>query len=313
MSTKYTFLLPAYKPDFFKEALDSILGQTYKDFNLIILDDCSPYDLKSIVEEYKDSRITFHRNEENMGGKNLVSCWNKLLSYAEGEYIILASDDDVYELNFLEEMDKLAQKYPEVDLLRARVRRIDDKGKIFAEDALYKEHGDCIDYIYQKHFNNGITCMACFVFKTEALKSEGGFEYLPVAWHSDDASSLKVCKNGIANSSQILFNFRTSSVNISGRKITSKDALEKAKATLLYDSFFHKFINEIKSVKNPLKPIQQSKLNFAQKDHDDFCYTMSRTYATLCNIKDFWELNKHVPPKMRLKFVLYYFKMKLFY
>lgn len=313
MSTKYTFLLPAYKPDFFKEALDSILGQTYKDFNLIILDDCSPYDLKSIVDEYKDSRITFHRNEENMGGKNLVSCWNKLLSYAEGEYIILASDDDVYELNFLEEMDKLAQKYPEVDLLRARVRRIDDKGEIFAEDALYKEHGDCIDYIYQKHFNNGITCMACFVFKTEALKLEGGFEYLPVAWHSDDASSLKVCKNGIANSSQILFNFRTSSVNISGRKITSKDALEKAKATLLYDSFFHKFINEIKSVKGPLKPIQQSKLNFAQKDHDDFCYTMSRTYATLCNIKDFWELNKYVPQKMRLKFVLYYFKMKLFY
>lgn len=313
MNTKYTFLLPAYKPDFFKEALDSILGQTYKDFDLIILDDCSPYDLKSIVDEYKDSRITFHRNEENMGGKNLVSCWNKLLSYAEGEYIILASDDDVYELNFLEEMDKLAQKYPEVDLLRARVRRIDDKGEIFAEDALYKEHGDCIDYIYQKHFNNGITCMACFVFKTEALKSEGGFEYLPVAWHSDDASSLKVCKNGIANSSQILFNFRTSSVNISGRKITSKDALEKAKATLLYDSFFHKFINEIKSEKSPLKPIQERKINFALKHHDDFSYTMSRTYATLCNIKDFWELNKYVPQRMRLKFMLYYFKMKLFY
>ena len=313
MNTKYTFLLPAYKPDFFKEALDSILGQTYKDFNLIILDDCSPYDLKSIVDEYKDSRITFHRNEENMGGKNLVSCWNKLLSYAEGEYIILASDDDVYELNFLEEMDKLAQKYPEVDLLRARVRRIDDKGEIFAEDALYKEHGDCIDYIYQKHFNNGITCMACFVFKTEALKSEGGFEYLPVAWHSDDASSLKVCKNGIANSSQILFNFRTSSVNISGRKITSKDALEKAKATLLYDYFFHKFINEIKSEKSPLKPIQERKINFALKHHDDFSYTMSRTYATLCNIKDFWELNKYVPQRMRLKFMLYYFKMKLFY
>lgn len=313
MNTKYTFLLPAYKPDFFKEALDSILGQTYKDFDLIILDDCSPYDLKSIVDEYKDSRITYYRNEENMGGKNLVSCWNKLLSYAEGEYIILASDDDVYELNFLEEMDKLAQKYPEVDLLRARVRRIDDKGEIFAEDALYKEHGDCIDYIYQKHFNNGITCMACFVFKTETLKSEGGFEYLPVAWHSDDASSLKVCKNGIANSSQILFNFRTSSVNISGRKITSKDALEKAKATLLYDSFFHKFINEIKSEKSPLKPIQERKINFALKHHDDFSYTMSRTYATLCNLKDFWELNKYVPQRMRLKFMLYYFKMKLFY
>lgn len=52
MTQKYNFLLPAYKPDFFKEALDSILGQTYRDFKLIIWDDCSPYDLKSIVDEY---------------------------------------------------------------------------------------------------------------------------------------------------------------------------------------------------------------------------------------------------------------------
>ena len=68
---KYNFLLPAYKPDFFKEALDSILGQTYRDFKLIILDDCSPYDLKSIVDEYDDDRITYYRNEENMGAKAL--------------------------------------------------------------------------------------------------------------------------------------------------------------------------------------------------------------------------------------------------
>lgn len=73
-TNKYTFLLPAYKIEFFQEALKSILNQTYKDFQLIIQDDCSPYDLKSIVDLYKsDKRIYYYRNEENIGGKNRVT------------------------------------------------------------------------------------------------------------------------------------------------------------------------------------------------------------------------------------------------
>ena len=45
---KYTFLLPAYKPDFLEVALRSIKSQTLKDFNVLVSDDCSPHDLKSI-------------------------------------------------------------------------------------------------------------------------------------------------------------------------------------------------------------------------------------------------------------------------
>ena len=49
MNMKYSFVLPAYKARFFKEALDSILNQTYNDFELIIVNDASPEDLDSIV------------------------------------------------------------------------------------------------------------------------------------------------------------------------------------------------------------------------------------------------------------------------
>ena len=51
---KYSFVLPAYKARFFREALDSILAQTYKDFELIIVNDASPEDLDSIVKSYDD-------------------------------------------------------------------------------------------------------------------------------------------------------------------------------------------------------------------------------------------------------------------
>ena len=49
---KYTFLLPAFKGRFLDEMLRSIQGQTYRDFKVIISDDCSPEDLRSICEPY---------------------------------------------------------------------------------------------------------------------------------------------------------------------------------------------------------------------------------------------------------------------
>ena len=128
---KYSFVLPAYKARFFREAIDSILAQTYKDFELIIVNDASPEDLDSIVNSYNDSRIRYYVNEQNIGGKDLVSQWNHCLEYAKGEYIILASDDDVYFPQYIEKMVALVQKYPEVNVFRPRVQRIDEKGEIF--------------------------------------------------------------------------------------------------------------------------------------------------------------------------------------
>ena len=104
---KYSFVLPAYKAKYLTEALDSIVNQTYTDFELIIVNDASPEDIDSIVGSYNDKRIQYYKNLENMGGKDLVAQWNYSISYAKGEYLILASDDDIYSLEYLEKMDKI--------------------------------------------------------------------------------------------------------------------------------------------------------------------------------------------------------------
>ena len=58
--------MPAYKAAFIREAIESILGQTYTDFELIIVDDASPEGLEAIVSEYNDPRLTYHKNEQNI-------------------------------------------------------------------------------------------------------------------------------------------------------------------------------------------------------------------------------------------------------
>lgn len=99
---KYTFLLPSYKARFFEEALLSIKNQTYTDFKVIVSDDCSPEDLKSIYDMVcaDDPRFIYRRNEENMGSKSLVSHWNLLVDMCDTEWLIMAGDDDVYDAKF---------------------------------------------------------------------------------------------------------------------------------------------------------------------------------------------------------------------
>jgi glycosyltransferase involved in cell wall biosynthesis len=60
---KFSVTVPAYKAQFLAECIDSILAQTYKNFELIIVNDASPQDLDSIVSKYDDPRIRYYRTK----------------------------------------------------------------------------------------------------------------------------------------------------------------------------------------------------------------------------------------------------------
>lgn len=243
--TKYTFLLPAYKPDFFEEALRSIKKQTYSDFKVLVSDDCSPHDLKSIFDKVcgDDERFAYRRNEENMGSKSLVSHWNLLVNMCDTEYLILASDDDVYEPTFLEEVDKLARKYPEVDLIRARVKKIEDD-KILEEDSLREELEQQFIFLLNTYKLKQIQCIANYMFKTKSLKDIGGFVSLPLAWGSDEATIVSLSKQGIAITGNVLFSFRWSGENLS-TNLNPNILKTKIIARKLQFEFYKKYFSKL--------------------------------------------------------------------
>ena len=211
---RFSFVLPAYKSEYLQVAIDSILQQTYIDFELIIVDDASPYHLESIVNQYNDNRIVFHRNENNIGGKNLVSNWNKCIKYAKGEYVILASDDDIYSPFFLQQVDERIKDYPDVDIIRSRVNRIDSDGIITDIEQIYKPFMPFSEFVF--YWSKGIiNCIANYAFKRTALLEAGGFVDMPCAWYSDDITIVNMSFNGIATTDDALFYFRTSDKSIS--------------------------------------------------------------------------------------------------
>ena len=64
--------MPAYKSQFLHKAIESILNQTYRHFELIVVDDKSPDNLKEIVDDFTDDRIVYKSNSKNIGGKDLI-------------------------------------------------------------------------------------------------------------------------------------------------------------------------------------------------------------------------------------------------
>lgn len=222
---KVSFILPAYKARFLREAIASILAQTYRDFELIVVDDCSPQGLKAIVDEFDDPRLTYHCNETNIGGKDLVAAWNKALSYAKGEWVVCASDDDVYLPDFVSELMTLSGKYPEVDVLHCRIAYIDESGRVTREGGVRAEYETGMEMFYHGCIRHEDQRISDFMIRRSRLVGVGGYAQCPRAWCSD---FMTVCEaayeNGAVCSSRILFEWRSSAENISS---VSSDAEEK--------------------------------------------------------------------------------------
>lgn len=72
--------VPAFKTVFLKEAITSLLRQTYTNIEVVIVNDCSPYPVRDIVEQFGDSRIRYFENEKNVGKNDPqtigIGVWN---------------------------------------------------------------------------------------------------------------------------------------------------------------------------------------------------------------------------------------------
>jgi glycosyltransferase EpsE len=109
------------------KAIDSILNQTYKDFQFIICDDASTDNSFNIIKEYvhKDNRILLLKNEVNLG---LAATLNRCLDFAKGDYIARMDDDDFSLPNRFEKQIEFLETNPDCTILGGGVKLYDEQG-----------------------------------------------------------------------------------------------------------------------------------------------------------------------------------------
>lgn len=132
MKPKVSVLMSAYNNrDYIKAALDSILNQTFTNFELIIIDDCSTDGTREIIREYEktDKRIVAIYKRKNCGQPGFVRNLIHGVDIARGKYIARMDGDDVSGLTRFEKQIKILDTRPEIFLIASSARIIDEKEK----------------------------------------------------------------------------------------------------------------------------------------------------------------------------------------
>lgn len=238
----FSILIPAYKSTFLKECIESILSQSFSDFEIIIVDDDSPERLYDIVSGFSDERIKYYKNKENCGAVNVIHNWNISLDYASGDYVICMGDDDTLMPECLQEYARLISEHPTINVFHCRSFIIDERGERISLTASWPGQESVYDNIWHRINNYREHFIGDFLFKRTALIEKGKFYYLPLAWASDDITTYLLMEgNGVIHINTPLFCYRRSSMTITN----SGNASIKLSAIDGEEAWFKRFMHEV--------------------------------------------------------------------
>ncbi len=234
-------IIPAYKPYFLAQTLLSLSKQTDKNFTIYIGDDCSPYDLQSIISPFsRQINIVYHRFDNNMGSTSLTKQWERCVALSKEEWVWLFADDDIASSDAVE---SFYQKVKVANLLyKFNTRIIDEKGdsllRAERHDRMNLLNGELSSktYIHNRLESKGFRSYAVEYIFHRSLYESYGFVDFPLAWSSDDATWLLY---SLHNSKKIeiidtFIYWRSSGKNISSNNKDIENVKQKIKASQLY-------------------------------------------------------------------------------
>ncbi|MCB0164754.1 MAG: glycoside hydrolase family 99-like domain-containing protein [Anaerolineae bacterium] len=179
-TTKVSVCIPVYNgTKYLGEAIKSILNQTWTNFELIIIDDCSDEDTEAIVKSYNDPRIKFLKNKDRLG---LVGNWNRCLEEAKEKYICIFHQDDVMMPDNLVKKIKILEENVSVGMVHSNVYQIGPTGNLLSKWWYFKpDPNEATVQSGSQVFNKllwGVNTVCCpsVVIRRESYEKLGGFD-----------------------------------------------------------------------------------------------------------------------------------------
>lgn len=219
---RLTVLMPAYNVGkYIAEAIDSILQQTFTDFELLVIDDCSTDNTAEIVETYTDKRIRYVKNEQNLG---LAENLNKGISLANTEYIARMDGDDISVSTCLEKQIQYLDNHPDIGICGVGFQFFGTK----TSKVMYPEYFENIKVLML------FGCAVILPMFRKKVFVENNLKYRTSAFPAEDymiwAECLRVTK--IHNLQEVLFFYRMHETQISTSRREAQ--IKKSQEVQLY-------------------------------------------------------------------------------
>jgi glycosyltransferase involved in cell wall biosynthesis len=209
---KVSVIMSAYNAEkYLRPAIESILSQTFSDFELIITDDGSSDSTREIIKTYNDPRIILIENLKNLG---VAASYNNAVKRAAGEYVARMDADDIARPYRFEKQVSFLNAHPEIAVCGGWARIHRDDGREYT-DSYAREDGEI--RFNMLLYNNFVHPAVMF---RRSITSEQGLEYLQEYWPAEDYEffSRVIRKNKTAILPEVLLDYRYHSQNATSTK-----------------------------------------------------------------------------------------------
>ncbi len=282
---KVSILLPVYNREhYLPMAIESVIGQSYQNWELLVSDNCSTDNTAAVASKYaeQDKRIKYWRNEKNIGsGLN----YNKCIEKATGEYIELFGADDIFEPDCLEKFVNILNDNPSVVLVTSAKRHIDENGKLIREDRPYSSSQLMPS---QEAIASNMRTLTNWIISPVMFRAKykgSGFD-LPLGIYCDLDYWAQILAHGdLYYIDQILFNYRVHPVSETTARLNNLEFIP----TLLRTAERHKkyLVDSNESDTQPYKIVTEKLINmvdyatnFLQLNYDSFLGALSESKAS---------------------------------
>ncbi len=186
-------LIPAYKPQFFRQCLESAVAQIEAD-NIIISDDCPTDEIYDIVKSFTDKRIQYHRNRPGLG---LLNNHLNLITLSNAKWLKFLDDDDYLTDNCLKELKAAADSSDDTVLAFCDMKNITPDGQIKPS---YSDFADIMtgeEYLFRHYLKAPITVFTKMLIRSDLMLDIAAHIDLPVNMISlDELTGLMAVQSG---------------------------------------------------------------------------------------------------------------------
>ncbi|MBR5227169.1 MAG: glycosyltransferase family 2 protein [Clostridia bacterium] len=205
-----SIIMPTYNcAKFIKRTIESVLAQTYDNWELCIADDCSKDDTEEVVKAFNDNRIKYYKLETNQGA---AMARNKAMEMATGKYMAFLDSDDIWKKDKLEKQIKFMEEN-DYNFTCTDYEQIDEQDNLLNKIIKTKKKADYNRILLDCPVGNSTV-----MYNVDKL---GKFEVPNIRKRNDDALWLQILKKEkyIYGMPEVLMEYRIRSNSISSNKI----------------------------------------------------------------------------------------------
>jgi cellulose synthase/poly-beta-1,6-N-acetylglucosamine synthase-like glycosyltransferase len=179
--TRITVGIPTFnRAGLLREAIESVLGQTYRNFRLIVSDNASIDETHEVVASLSDARLEYFRADKNIG---MIGNFNRLIALTQTEFLMLLPDDDRLYPDYLGSVVEVLQRNPRVGAVHTAFDEIDIDSRVQKSAASYvKSNRPCVvepgHVFLERSMTSTAILFSSTTYRTHAIREAGGMRTL---------------------------------------------------------------------------------------------------------------------------------------